>query len=111
MPTYDYLCTACGHRFEAFQSIKADPLTECPMCKGAVKRVIGAGGGFIFKGSGFYITDYTRSKDYAEKAKSEAIGGKSASCDSGGACGGGACSKPPEPTGSKPADSATKKAS
>jgi putative FmdB family regulatory protein len=84
MPTYDYVCTACGHRFEQVQSIKAEPLKECPKCGGAVQREIGAGGGFIFKGSGFYITDYTRSKDYKEKAKSEAIGGASASAKSEG---------------------------
>lgn len=58
MPTYDYLCQACEHRFEAFQSITAAPLTSCPSCSGAVKRLIGAGAGLIFKGSGFYITDY-----------------------------------------------------
>ncbi|MFH1848384.1 MAG: FmdB family zinc ribbon protein [Candidatus Omnitrophota bacterium] len=60
MPTYDYKCAKCGHRFEAFQSIKAEPLTECPKCKGAVQRIIGLGGGIIFKGSGFYETDYKR---------------------------------------------------
>jgi putative FmdB family regulatory protein len=72
MPTYDYRCEACGHGFELFQSIKADPVKDCPKC-GAdqVRRVVGAGAGFIFKGSGFYITDYTRSKDYQEKSKSE----------------------------------------
>jgi putative FmdB family regulatory protein len=74
MPTYDYECTACGHTFEEFQSIKAEALKECPKCRGALRRVLGAGAGFIFKGSGFYITDYTRSKDYKEKSKSESGG-------------------------------------
>ena len=72
MPTYEYRCEGCGHAFELFQSIKADPAKSCPKCgEDKARRVIGAGGGFIFKGSGFYITDYTRSKDYKEKAKSE----------------------------------------
>ena len=57
MPTYDYACQACGHEFEAFQSMKDDPLTECPVCPGTVKRMIGGGTGIIFKGSGFYVND------------------------------------------------------
>jgi|SRR5687767_1481265 len=71
MPTYDYKCDACGHTFELFQSIKADPVKRCPACgKNKVKRLIGTGAGLIFKGSGFYITDY-RDKSYADKAKAE----------------------------------------
>ncbi len=58
MPTYDYLCKKCGHRFEAFQRISEEALTECPECQGPVKRLISGGNGLIFKGSGFYITDY-----------------------------------------------------
>jgi putative FmdB family regulatory protein len=59
MPTYDYECNACGHKFEEFQSIKAEPIKICPACKKKrVKRLIGAGSGVIFKGSGFYCTDY-----------------------------------------------------
>lgn len=77
MPTYDYECTVCGHRFEAFQSMSDKPLTKCPECRGKVKRLIGAGAGLIFKGSGFYITDY-RSKDYKEKARSDVGGGEAA---------------------------------
>lgn len=77
MPTYDYECTKCGHRFEAFQSMSDEPLTKCPECRGKVKRLIGAGAGPIFKGSGFYITDY-RSKDYKEKARSDVGGGEAA---------------------------------
>jgi len=80
MPTYDYRCEACGHSFELFQSIKADPVTTCPECREErVRRVIGAGGGFIFKGSGFYITDYARSSDYKEKSKADGGGGGAAS--------------------------------
>jgi putative FmdB family regulatory protein len=71
MPTYEYACAACGHQFEEFQSIKAKPLTTCPECKKKkVKRLISAGAGFIFKGSGFYITDY-RSESYKAAAKSD----------------------------------------
>src|SRR5512142_354119 len=79
MPTYEYVCEKCGHRFDKFQPISAAPLAICPedLCgrkrwgKGKVKRVIGAGGGLIFKGSGFYATDY-RSEKYKEAAKKEA---------------------------------------
>lgn len=76
MPTYEYKCNACGHRFEEFQSITAAPIKKCPSCgKKAVERLISAGGGLIFKGSGFYITDY-RDQSYNDKAKAEAGGDK-----------------------------------
>jgi len=85
MPTYDYECTRgdCGHRFEAFQSIKARPLRKCPACGNGVKRLIGAGAGLIFKGSGFYITDY-RSKDYQDQAKADKETVATAKSDSAG---------------------------
>jgi len=68
MPTYDYRCDNCGHEFEQFQSITASALRKCPECKKLkLKRLIGLGGGVIFKGSGFYETDY-RSDSY-NKAK------------------------------------------
>ncbi len=71
MPTYEYACTACGHRFEEFQSITAKPIKKCPVCKkNKVNRLISAGAGFIFKGSGFYITDY-RSQQYKDSAKGD----------------------------------------
>ena len=70
MPTYEYKCRDCGVRFEQFQSIAADPVQECPECTGSVKRLISAGAGVIFKGSGFYITDY-RSDGYKESAKKD----------------------------------------
>ena len=60
MPTYEYVCTK-GHTFEAFQSIKDEPLTRCPKCNSRVRRTISGGMGVIFKGSGFYTTDYKKS--------------------------------------------------
>lgn len=79
MPTYEYLCEKCGQNFEAFQSMRDEPFRECPkeLClqkkwgHGRVKRLLGTGGGLIFKGSGFYTTDY-RSNSYKEAAKKEA---------------------------------------
>ena len=71
MPTYEYECGNCGHAFETFQSMTAGPLKKCPACgKLSLKRLIGAGGAIIFKGSGFYITDY-RSDSYQKAAKAE----------------------------------------
>ena len=72
MPTYDYRCGACGHQFEHFQSISDPRLKKCPECKKPkLERLIGAGGGLLFKGSGFYITDY-RSSSYQDAAKKDA---------------------------------------
>ncbi len=71
MPTYEYRCENCNHQFEEFQSISADPIEVCPLCNGHVKRLIGAGNGFLFKGSGFYITDYRSSSYKQDKAKEE----------------------------------------
>jgi len=71
MPTYEYKCRACDHHFEAFQSIKDDPLEKCPKCGNySVERLISAGGGLIFKGSGFYITDY-RKDSYKRDAQKD----------------------------------------
>jgi len=71
MPTYGYRCESCGHEFEEFQSIKAGPVKVCPKCKRhKVRRLIGTGAAVLFKGSGFYETDY-RSKTYAEAAKAD----------------------------------------
>jgi putative FmdB family regulatory protein len=80
MPTYEYECQACGHTFEKFQSMTARPVRVCPAChKRNVRRLIGTGAGVIFKGSGFYETDYRRkSKPAAEKPAAE----KPASTDS-----------------------------
>lgn len=72
MPTYAYECDHCGHQFEKFQSMKDQPVRKCPECgKNKVRRVIHGGAGVLFKGSGFYQTDY-RSKGYKEAAKKEA---------------------------------------
>jgi len=71
MPTYDYICESCGCEFEQFQSITAKPLRKCPKCgKRELKRLIGAGAGVIFKGSGFYQTDY-RSEGYKKAKENE----------------------------------------
>ncbi len=70
MPTYEYRCNTCSHEFEEFHSITADPIKICPECEGEVERLISAGNGLIFKGSGFYITDYKNS-NRASESKSE----------------------------------------
>ena len=83
MPTYEYSCSKCGHEFECQQSMSAPPLTTCPkdLCprkpwgKGKVKRGVGGGAGLIFKGSGFYITDY-RSEGYKKAAQKDSGGGE-----------------------------------
>ncbi|WCJ57971.1 zinc ribbon domain-containing protein [Fontisphaera persica] len=89
MPTYEYVCEKCQHQFEVFQSMKDEPLTVCPKdkCpqkrwgKGKVRRLLGSGAGLIFKGSGFYITDY-RSESYKAAAKKEASPSSSSSTSS-----------------------------
>lgn len=86
MPTYDYVCDACAHEFEAFESIKADPQTTCPTCHEAkLRRKIGPGAAILFKGSGFYQTDY-RSESYKKGAKADktASGGTSSGESSSG---------------------------
>ena len=65
MPTYEYQCRRCGHRFEEFQQMTDEPLKRCPKCQGRLERLIGTGSAIIFKGSGFYATDYARKKDNA----------------------------------------------
>ena len=90
MPTYDYVCDACEHAFELYQSIKADAEKKCPECgKKKLRRLIGPGAAIVFKGSGFYTTDY-RSDSYKKAAAAD----KPPSAD-----------KPPEKPADKPADS------
>src|SRR3954462_12428494 len=90
MPTYDYICDGCGHEFEEFESIKADPQKVCPEChESKLRRKIGAGAAIIFKGSGFYQTDY-RSESYKQRA---------------------AADKPADSSSSKPADSSSSSSS
>lgn len=101
MPTYDYRCNGCGHAFEHFQSISDARLVKCPECgKKKLERLIGAGAGLIFKGSGFYITDY-RPDSYAAAAKQDTAptGDSSKSGAAKGDAKTGA-----EPSGAKPAD-------
>ena len=81
MPTYEYKCKKCGDLFDVFQNMTDDPIKTCPSCGGEVERLISAGDGLIFKGSGFYITDY-RSDSYqkaerAEKTKSSSVSSSS----------------------------------
>ena len=79
MPNYDYVCEICGHRFEVFQSMNDAKLQDCPQegCAGKVKRLLGTGAGLLFKGAGFYQTDY-RSSSYQAGAKSDATASKPA---------------------------------
>ena len=73
MPTYEYKCLKCRRHFDRFQSMSAPPVKRCPACRGKVKRVLGVGAGIIFKGSGFYATDY-RSATYSSQAKKDTEG-------------------------------------
>jgi putative FmdB family regulatory protein len=85
MPTYDYRCHSCGHVFEELQSIKADPLKDCPKChQPQLVRLMAGGAGMIFKGSGFYLTDYAKSGAKASSSETAA--------------------KKPDPPASKPAE-------
>jgi len=92
MPTYEYECRSCKHRFEEFQNINADPIKICPKCGKPVRRLIGGGMGIIFKGSGFYTTDYKRSSAVAggnsssksKESKSDSTTGSAEKKDSSG---------------------------
>ena len=101
MPTYEYECDACGHKFEQFQSIKAAPIKKCPECgKSKVRRLIGTGAGLLFKGSGFYITDY-RGDAYNKAAKADSSSGGDAK--SGGESKNGEAAKPAASSDAAPA--------
>lgn len=71
MPNYDYKCLKCKKKFEQFQRMSDKPLAKCIYCKGRVQRLIGAGAGLIFKGSGFYATDYKKKKPSESSPKKE----------------------------------------
>jgi putative FmdB family regulatory protein len=106
MPTYEYECAKCGKTFDFFQSMKDEHLKTCinKKCKGKVKRLLGTGAGLIFKGSGFYITDY-RSEGYKQAAKKDTPGGGEATKSGGGEAaksGGGESSPSPSSGGEKP---------
>lgn len=85
MPTYEYRCLDCGKHFEIFQMISEPPVEQCPECGGRAQRLISAGAGLLFKGNGFYITDYRKSdyKKAAESEKKSDSGSKSESSSSG----------------------------
>ena len=90
MPTYDYVCDACEHKFELFQSITEAPKRKCPECRRQkLRRLIGPGAAIVFKGSGFYKTDY-RSESYKKAAAAEKPAASS-SCDSGKCSGAAKC--------------------
>jgi putative FmdB family regulatory protein len=102
MPTYDYKCDACEHAWEEFQSIKAEPTKKCPSCgKKKARRLIGGGAGLIFRGSGFYLTDY-RSDAYKKSAEADK---QSSSSDSSSA------KSDSSSSGSKSSDSSSKSSS
>ncbi len=107
MPTYEYQCNACEHNFEEFQSINDKPLKKCPKCKKSkLRRVFGAGAAILFKGSGFYQTDY-RSESYKAAAKADTGTGKA---DANGTTGKSDTSAKTESKESKPATKGDKSA-
>ena len=114
MPTYEYICEKCGHQFEKLQPISAKALTTCPkeLCarkrwgKGKVKRAISTGGGLIFKGSGFYTTDY-RSEKYKEAARKDVPSTSTTAAGSKPASSGDSKSAPAKPA--KPAKASAEK--
>ena len=101
MPTYEYECLKCGHEFELFQRITEPPRKRCPVCRGKVQRAIGAGAGLLFKGSGFYSTDY-RSEGYHRAAKAEKSAAPSAPAGSGESSKAAAADKPATAKKKKP---------
>ena len=81
MPTYEYECRDCGHEFEVFQQMSDKRLKKCPQCGGKLQRLIGAGAGIIFKGGGFYETDYKRSSGRTRCGSERTCCGRDTPCD------------------------------
>ncbi len=105
MPTYEYRCTLCQHRFEAFQKMSDAPIATCPQCAGPVQRLMGAGTGLIFKGSGFYITDYKKTNSSTASTPHPPVSSESSqNKESAGSKG-----TEPKPADSKPAGSSADK--
>jgi putative FmdB family regulatory protein len=111
MPTYEYQCDACNHNFDEFQGINEKPLKKCPKCgKPKLRRLFGTGAGFLFKGSGFYQTDY-RSESYKAGAKADESGGKAAPAGKDTANGtGGTAEAAPAKADAKPTKKTSKSA-
>lgn len=108
MPTYEYECDGCGHRFELFQQMSDRLVRKCPKCKKPrARRLIGPGAGLIFKGSGFYTTDY-RSEDYKRQAKADSEAPKPSS-ETKSETPKSAAPKPDKPSGEKPSKRSRKK--
>ena len=84
MPTYEYKCDQCGHGFEEMQSITANALTKCPICNSSIRRVINGGAGLIFKGTGFYITDYKNKKTAGGNGKDKSQKSETSKTESSG---------------------------
>ena len=103
MPTYDYKCPKCGTEFQEFQKISAKPGAKCPKCGGKAERQISGGAGLVFKGSGFYLTDYGRGGQKPRSESSESSGGESSKSVTGDTSG--STGKP----AAKPADKPAKK--
>ena len=101
MPTYEYRCTK-GHTFDVFQKMSDPPAATCPECGSPAERVVSGGAGFVFKGAGFYITDY-RSEDYKKKAQTENPTGESKPASTGEGKAGKAKSEPAKPKPASPA--------
>ncbi len=102
MPTYEYACSKCGHHFDKFQSMRDEPLKKCPKChRAALKRLVGGGAGLIFKGSGFYVTDYRKKTEgKAGGAESKPSGEPKGGSEPKPAAASPAPSKAPAPAGS-----------
>jgi putative FmdB family regulatory protein len=102
MPTYEYRCSGCGNAFEKFQRMSDEPVADCPACGAKAERRISGGAGLVFKGSGFYITDYARGDSYKKAAQADS-GSSSSGASEGGASSSGGPDKPAAPA--KPAES------